>query len=98
LSLALIIVGLRAAESREESWRNSLNIILVSLSLFAFALLLEPLGFIATAFLFAAFLFKAVERRAWSFALAAAVLISAASYVIFERWLQAQLPAGLLGG
>lgn len=97
LSLVLIFVSLRATLEKEEPWGNSLNIFMVSLSMFVFALLLEPLGFIATAFLFAAFLFRAIERRGWIFSLVAALLIAGVSYVVFDRWLQAQLPAGLLG-
>lgn len=96
-SLVLIPIGFLARQEKEAPWDNSLNIFMVGLSMFAFAWLLEPLGFVATAFLFTVFLFKAVERRGWIFSLAAALLIAGSSYVVFDRWLQAQLPAGVLG-
>ncbi len=96
-SLVLILVGYLATREKKGPWGRSPNILMVSLSMFAFAWLLEPLGFIATAFLFTAFLFRAVERRGWIFSLAAAFLIAGSCYVIFDRLLQAQLPVGVLG-
>lgn len=96
-SLVLILVGYLATREKKGPWGGSLNIFMVGLSMFAFAWLLEPVGFIATAFLFTAFLFRAVERRGWIFSLAAAFLIVGSSYIVFDRWLQAQLPVGVLG-
>ena len=82
---------------KEEAWENWVSILLVVAATFAFALLLDFLGFVATAALFLGFLFRAVERRGWLFSLTVALLIAAAFYLVFGRWLQAQLPAGIFG-
>jgi hypothetical protein len=59
--------------------------------------LLEWLGFLFTTFLFVWFLLKIVERRGWGFSVGVAALVAGASYAVFDLWLKAQLPAGLLG-
>lgn len=65
--------------------------------MFGFTLLLERLGFLIITFLFVWFLLKVVERRGWAFSLAVALLVAGASYAVFDLWLKAQLPAGLVG-
>lgn len=75
-------------------WKNAM-IILVSL--LAYALLLFPLGFVITTTLFIAFLLRAIVPQRWSVVIACSILTAAASYLIFEVWLKAQLPKGLLG-
>ncbi len=75
-------------------WKNAM-IILVSL--LAYALLLFPLGFVFTTTLFIAFLLRAIVPQRWSVVIACSILTAAASYLIFEVWLKAQLPKGPLG-
>lgn len=75
-------------------WKNAM-IILVSL--LAYALLLFPLGFVITTTLFIAFLLRAIVPQRWSVVIACSILTAAASYLIFEVWLKAQLPKGPLG-
>jgi len=75
-------------------WKNAM-IILVSL--LAYALLLFPLGFVVTTTLFIAFLLRAIVPQRWSVVIACSILTAAASYLIFEVWLKAQLPKGPLG-
>jgi len=75
-------------------WKNAM-IILVSL--LVYALLLVPLGFVFTTTLFIAFLLRAIVPQRWSVVIACSILTAAASYLIFEVWLKAQLPKGLLG-
>jgi putative tricarboxylic transport membrane protein len=76
------------------TWKNAM-IILVSL--LAYALLLFPLGFVITTTLFIAFLLRAIVPQRWSVVIACSILTAAASYLIFEVWLKAQLPKGPLG-
>ena len=75
-------------------WKNALIILI---SLLAYALLLVPLGFAITTTLFIAFLLRAIVPQRWSVVIACSILTAAASYLIFEVWLQAQLPKGPLG-
>jgi len=97
LALALTVLSLRRKGEKGEAWGVWDKILLVTLAMFGFALLLEWLGFLLTAFLFIGVLLRVVERRSWIFSLSVALLIAAASYVVFDLWLKAQLPAGILG-
>ena len=76
------------------SWKNAMIILI---SLLAYALLLFPLGFVITTTLFIAFLLRAIVPQRWSVVIACSILTAAASYLIFEVWLKAQLPKGPLG-
>jgi putative tricarboxylic transport membrane protein len=75
-------------------WKNAMVILV---SLLAYALLLFPLGFVITTTLFIAFLLRAIVPQRWSVVIACSILTAAASYLIFEVWLKAQLPRGPLG-
>jgi putative tricarboxylic transport membrane protein len=63
------------------------------LSLLAYALLLETLGFLVTTILLMIFLFRAVEPQRWRVAVTASVGIAGAAYALFQ-WLGVRLPAG----
>jgi putative tricarboxylic transport membrane protein len=97
LSLILGLLAFRGKVEKADSWTDVGNTVTVSLTVLGFALLLTWLGFVITTFLFILFLLRAVERRAWLLSAGAALLISAAFYVVFGLWLKAQLPAGILG-
>lgn len=97
LALSLILPTFHGNLEQGESWVNLGDILMVSLAMLGFALLLNWLGFVSTAFLFILFLLHVIERRGWLFSAGAAFLTSAACYVAFELWLKAPLPAGILG-
>jgi len=96
LSLALVLLAFLHYVDGEETWDNPAQILMVFLSLIGFTLLVEWLGFILTAFLLICFLLKVVERRGWAFSVGVAVIVAGSSYVVFDVWLRAQLPAGVL--
>lgn len=75
-------------------WKNALVILL---SLLTYALLLVPLGFFLCTTLFIAFLLLAIVPQRWPVVILCSLLTAAASYLIFEVWLKAQLPKGPLG-
>ncbi len=54
------------------------------------------LGFILSTILLLLFLFKAIEPQKWSVAVSGALVASVASYVLFARWLDVQLPVGIV--
>jgi putative tricarboxylic transport membrane protein len=54
------------------------------------------LGFILSTILLFLFLFKAIEPQKWSIAIPGALVASLASYVLFARWLDVQLPVGII--
>ncbi len=66
-------------------------------SLAAYAFLLNPLGFLPCTALFLAFMLRWVKPQPWSVVITGSILAALGAYVIFEIWLQAQLPKGLLG-
>lgn len=97
LSVALILLAFFGRTMERETWHNRGQIVIVFLAILGFTLLLEWLGFILTAFLLIWFLLKIVERRGWGFSVGVALVVAGASYVVFDLWLSAQLPAGILG-
>ena len=76
------------------NWKKLVNPLLALIILFAYVLLLEPLGFISTTFLCMLFLFKLSEPKKWLKPLILSVSTSILSYLIFSVWLQCQFPKG----
>lgn len=76
--------------------QNVSKIIFVLISLFFYALLMEPVGFIPVTLLLFIFLLGIIEKKKWYYALFVSILVTVISYLIFETWLQSQLPKGLL--
>ena len=75
-------------------WKKAMIILI---SLLAYALLVVPLGFFLCTTFFMAFLLRAIAPQRWSVVVLCSLLTAAASYLIFQVWLQAQLPKGPLG-
>jgi putative tricarboxylic transport membrane protein len=84
--------------SEKGFWRGSnwKNVLFPFLSLFGYLLLLQPLGFLLTSFLFLFLLFKFTKPKSWVepclFSGATVIL----SYFIFSVWLRCQFPKGML--
>ncbi len=97
LALILALRAFRGELEGGEAWGQWMNILLVSLAMLGFALLLNRLGFLVTAVLFIWFLLRGVERRGWIVSFGIAAVTALAAHAIFDLWLRAQLPAGLLG-
>ena len=66
--------------------------------LLAYAWLLPVLGFLPVTVLLLVILFRTVDPRGWPASIAGAVVIAAAAYLVFGRWLGTQLPVGTLWG
>lgn len=96
--ILLIQTLLNKAEKREEKERlNYRKIILCLVSLYAYALIFEWLGFIPSTFLLIIFILKFIEQRGWFLVFITALLTAIISYALFEIWLQATLPKGVFG-
>ena len=103
LSVGLVALGIgcavRAWIARAGSERIDIaetGALAVVAGLAAAILLLEPVGFLPVSILFLAFLFKALGRDTW---LASAILgaaIGGGSWLVFDKLLGVQLPAGLV--
>lgn len=86
-------------EKIKDLWQHGKwpTVLMVLGALVLYTLLLNFLGFIFDTFLLIAFLLRVIEPMNWKKVLAGAFGAAAGSYVIFELWLQAQLPKGFLG-
>ena len=81
-----------AEQGRTYSWR----LWLVLASLFAYALLLEPLGFLVTTLLVLIVLFRSMNNR-WASVLLASCVTVLVSYLVFT-YLGIRFPKGILKG
>jgi len=79
---------------QSDSWKR---VLATFLSLIAYNLLLTPLGFTLTTFLFLAFLVKFIFPQNWMRALLVALLGAAMARLLFINFLETQLPKGFLG-
>ena len=79
---------------REVVWQKSL---LVMAALFAYVLLMKPLGFLLCTFLFIGFLLRAVEPQRWPVVIVVAIGAALGAFAIFNIWLKTQLPQGPWG-
>lgn len=67
---------------------------LILLSLMLYALILNTFGFPLTTFLFLVFLFRVIKPQSWKRTLITAVIVSIASFILFEMLLKVQFPQG----
>jgi len=101
LSVTIILRSFRkpspdeAKESILGKW-NVTKLVLVVISLFLYAVLIEWLGFLIVTLLLFIFLLGVIEKKRWWFAVSVSLLITALTYMVFEVGLQSQLPKGLL--
>ena len=73
------------------SFRLFLTVVLLVL----YGLLLEPLGYVLTTFLFMAGLFYDLEKRSIAVPLLASLASVAVTYTLFEIWLKVRFPRGV---
>jgi len=102
MSLVILIktfikVGQAEAEKPTLGGVSYTKIILVSLGVFLYALLLEFLGFVIVTMLLFVFILGVVEKKKWLFTIASSILVTVAAYLIFQTWLETQLPKGVFG-
>jgi len=69
----------------------------VFLMLLLYTLFLEKVGFLVCTFFFIFLLLRFVEPQPWLTSLLGGGLTSILAYLLFETWLKAQLPRGILG-
>ncbi len=72
------------------------NVWITLIALVAYALLLEKLGFLLTAFLFLFTLFATFDSRRWFFALGVSLITILITFTLFVMVLRVELPQGLL--
>ena len=90
--------GTASAWSPKQIWPNpakSKKMVLAIFALLAYAVGMEYLGFLPSTIIFLAFLLKVIEPQRWSVVVFGSLAAAIGSYLIFECWLQSQLPKGL---
>jgi putative tricarboxylic transport membrane protein len=103
LSAVLFIKSLRSREPRKSLgslWAGLSfgKVIYVLVLLILYALTLRFLGFVPTTFVLLAFLFRVKGTFSLPKVLSLSLLISLGAYLVFQVWLQVQLPKGILEG
>jgi len=76
--------------------KNITKVVLVLVSLFIYAVVMEKLGFFISTLLLFVFLLGFVEKKKWWVAILISFVVTFLSYLIFETGLQSQLPKGIL--
>ena len=71
--------------------------VIVIVALVVYTLLLNTIGFLLCTALFIGFLLRAVQPQRWIVVFMGSILTALGAYLIFEVWLQAQLPKGPWG-
>lgn len=82
------------ASSDEKSLSN-LKFILLSLSLFGYALAVVWFGFLLSTFLFIIIILRLVESEKWWRTIVEATFVTAGNYILFVGWLDLNLPQGI---
>lgn len=99
LSVGVIFEGMRAkgSESRAPLFRGKRSVVAMSVmvSLFAYSLLLDTLGFMLTTFLLLTFLFRVSEKQNMMKVVGAALLTTILAYFLFDYFLEVALPVGI---
>jgi putative tricarboxylic transport membrane protein len=104
LSFANMIFSLRGTDRQKKATekffpeQDSLKkVSLTVLALFVYVMALEPIGFLATTFLFMIFLLRFIEPQNWPKNLLISLLTVFFSYLVFVHFLSMRLPKGIFG-
>jgi len=73
------------------------KVLVVMGALVLYAVVFKTLGFLLSTFLLIFFLLRAIEPLSWKKVFLGAICTALGSYVVFQVWLAAQLPEGILG-
>ena len=100
-ALAVLVMNLRSKPGRDKAfWADRSRWPKVFLTLgciIVYGVLLESLGFLLTTFFSMGFLFRVIEPQRWRTVIAGAFFSAVGAYLIFQTWLQVELPKGFLG-
>ena len=99
LALWLLIHSMGSKESQNEAVDSQRTLrkgrlILICLSLFGYTIAVNWFGFVLSTFLFVLLVLRLIESGRWWRTVTSAVLIAAGNYLLFEMWLQLNLPKG----
>lgn len=90
----------KGPEERKALWPNlhaTGRMVWMVVALIVYTLGMNYVGFLFSTLLFLGFLLRGIGRQKWPAVIAVTILVSLASYFIFQSWLDVQLPRGFLG-
>ena len=102
LSFALFLSSFKNREDRsnlQSLWAglDPGKVLYVIVLLVTYTLLLKPIGFLISTFFLLSLLFRIKGTYRLKTVFLMSLLVTVSSYIIFEIWLKAQLPKGILG-
>jgi putative tricarboxylic transport membrane protein len=82
-----------------EAWKGArwLRPAIATACLLLYSTFLRDLGFLVATVILMIYLYRMLEPSSWRVTLFAALATTLGFYLVFQTWLQAQLPRGLLG-
>jgi putative tricarboxylic transport membrane protein len=97
--LIISILKRKGEETVKNLWKGiELNkVIVIVISLLAYAALLTSLGYLITTFVLMVFLFGRIGTTRLWIRVASAFIAAVGSYMAFHVWLEVQLPKGIFG-
>ncbi|MBI4523399.1 MAG: tripartite tricarboxylate transporter TctB family protein [Deltaproteobacteria bacterium] len=96
IALSVVLIR-RGSGARESPKSHPARVIVALASLFAYSLVLEPLGFVVATFFLVGILFHLGKPRPWWMLLGMTALVTFLSYFVFGRLLHVYFPRGFLG-
>jgi putative tricarboxylic transport membrane protein len=97
LSFFLLVQALRGRRMGVQSFGELLRPCILVIGLLAYALLFDPLGYIITTIILSVVVLLILEEKSWWIVGGVSLLIAVGTYILFDRFLQTPLPAGILG-
>jgi putative tricarboxylic transport membrane protein len=101
LALLMVVENLNKSKGGTPVWAgetNWMNLLSVLVSMLVYGLAINHVGFSITTFFFLLFLFKKIDPLSWSASLIGSLITVGVRYLIFNTWLQCQLPEGVFLG
>jgi putative tricarboxylic transport membrane protein len=97
---AYLISRLRGSRAQEQiaelSAENRMQMIYMIVSLFAYAVLIELVGYLAASLVFFAVILQIAGIKSWRNSILIGVIMTIAYYFVFARWLDVIFPRGSL--
>lgn len=87
-------------EKRKAFWPNpqgARQMIWMVIALIIYVIGMNYAGFFSSTVLFLGFLLTGIGHQKWSTVISVTILVAIVSYLIFQYWLDVQLPRGFLG-
>ena len=97
--ITLIKESLKAIKEKGKgisiSWGSLTKILILITALCIYAFILQPVGYLVSTFFLMFIMFYVFNPKRWGMQLFIAFVVTNATYLLFNKWLQVTLPAGI---